>query len=90
MKLEFSVFHVNLANLFLYRLGSRFRVNETSQISDRYSVQMKAAMKQNRLVILGQMYLSMIEYPKHYYVTETQHLATKGCAKAVLRPEFSS
>ena len=41
----------------VYRLGSRFRVNETSQISERYSVQMKAAMKQKRFVMLGQMYL---------------------------------
>ena len=47
------------------RLGSRFPVNETSQISERYSVQMKTAMKQKRLVMLGQMYLSMIEYLKH-------------------------
>ena len=41
-----------------YRVGSRFRVNETSQISESYSVQMKAAMKQKKLAILGQMYLS--------------------------------
>ena len=45
------------------RLGSRFRVNETYQISDRYSVQIKAAMKQKRLVMLVQMYLSIIEFP---------------------------
>ena len=31
-------------------LGSRFRVNETSQISEDYSVQMKAAMKQKKIV----------------------------------------
>ena len=49
----------------LDRLCSRFRVNETSQISERYSVHMKVAMKQRRLAILGQMYFSMIEYPKH-------------------------
>ena len=48
-----------------YRLGSRFLVNETYQISDCYSVQMKAAMKQKRLVMLGQVYLSIIEYQKH-------------------------
>ena len=48
-----------------YRLGSRFRVNETSQISERNSVQMKAAMKQKRLAILDHMYLSMIECSKH-------------------------
>ena len=47
------------------RLGSRFRVYETSQISGRYSVQMKAAVKQKRLAMLDQMYLSMIECPKH-------------------------
>ena len=29
------------------RLGSRFCVNETSQISERYSVQMKATMKKD-------------------------------------------
>ena len=49
----------------LNRLGSRFRVNETSQIAERYSVQIKASMKQKRLVMLGQMYLSIIRYPKH-------------------------
>ena len=32
-----------------YRLGSRFRVNETSQIWERHSVQMKAAMKQKKI-----------------------------------------
>ena len=47
------------------RLGSRFRFNETSQILERYSVERKAAMKQKRLVMLGQMYLLTIEYPKH-------------------------
>ena len=47
------------------RLGSRFRINETSQISEHYSVQMKAVMKQKRLVMLGQMYFSIIEYLKH-------------------------
>ena len=41
------------------RLGSRTRVNETSQISERYSVQMKAAMKQKRLAMLDQMYLDV-------------------------------
>ena len=46
------------------KLGSRFRVNETSQILEPYSVQMKAAMKQKKIEILVQMYLSMIEYPK--------------------------
>ena len=40
---------------------SRFRVNATSQISERYSVQVKAAIKQKRLAMLDQMYLSMIE-----------------------------
>ena len=38
---------------------------ETSQISECYSVKMKAAMKQKRLVRLGQMFLTIIEYPKH-------------------------
>ena len=47
------------------RLGSRFRFNETSQILERYSVERKAAMKQKRLVMLDQMYLSMNEYQKH-------------------------
>ena len=54
----------NIAFYFVNRLGSRFRVNETSQISERYSVERKAAMKQKRLVMC-QMYLSKIEYPKH-------------------------
>ena len=45
----------------LYRLGSRFRVNETSLISERYIVQTKDAMKQKSLVLLGQRYCSMIE-----------------------------
>ena len=40
-----------------YRLGSKFRVNETS-LSEPYSVQLKAAMKQKRLVMLGKMYFS--------------------------------
>ena len=48
-----------------YRLGSRFWVNETSQISERYNDQMQAVMKQNICPMFGQMYLSMIEYPKH-------------------------
>ena len=43
------------------RLGSKI----LCQISERYSVRMKAAMKQKRLVMLGLMYLSMIWYPKH-------------------------
>ena len=71
-----------------YRLGSRFRVNETSQISERYSVQMKAAMKQKRLVMLVQMYLSMIDYPKHDW--HSAFGKKRGCATAVLRPELSS
>ena len=37
------------------RLGSRFRVNETFQISQRYSVLMKDSMKQKRLVMLDYM-----------------------------------
>ena len=48
-----------------YRLGSRFWVNETSQISERYNDQMQAVMKQNICSMFVQMYLSMIEYPKH-------------------------
>ena len=55
------------------RLGSRFRVNKTSQISERYSVQMKAAMKQKRFVILVQMYLSMIEYPEDDWDSAFSH-----------------
>ena len=56
-----------------YRLGSRVRVNETSQYLERYSVQMKAAMKQKILVLLGQMYLSMIEYPNHDWHSAFDH-----------------
>ena len=52
-------------NCNVYRQGSRFRVKETSQILERYSVKVKAIMKQKELVMLGQMYLPMIEYPKH-------------------------
>ena len=50
---------------FCYGLGSRFWVNETSQFLDRYSDQMQTAMKQKSLLMLGQMYFSMIEYSKH-------------------------
>jgi len=32
-----------------YRLGSRFHANETSQISELHSVQMKHAMKQKKI-----------------------------------------
>ena len=46
-------------------LGSRFRVNETSQTSEHYSDQMQAVMKPKSWPILDQIYLSMIEYPKH-------------------------
>ena len=62
-----------ISELHFNRLGSRFRVNETSQISERYSVQIKAPMKQKRLVMFGQMYLSMIECPKHYWHTAFSH-----------------
>ena len=71
----------------LYKQGSRFCVNATIQISKRYSGQMQASMKQKRLMMLGQMYFSMIEYPKHDW-----HVAfgTKGRAIGVqlcmLRP----
>ena len=34
------------------KIASKFCVNETSQISERYSVQIKSAMKQKRLVML--------------------------------------
>ena len=44
------------------RLNTNF--NETSQISERYSTQMKAVTMQKFLVMLGQIYLSMIECPK--------------------------
>ena len=77
-------------NLYLChynRVDSRFCINETSQISEHYSVQMKAVMKQTRLVMFGQMYISMIEYQN---MIGTQHLARKGCARAVLRPELLS
>ena len=36
------------------KVSSRFRVDEMSQISERYCVQMKAPMKQKRSVMLGQ------------------------------------
>ena len=64
---ESVLLHTNVHRLSytVNRLGSRFRVNETSQIAGCYSVQMKAAMKQKRLLMLGQMYLLMIECPKH-------------------------
>ena len=55
------------------KIASKFCVNETSQISERYSVQIKAAMKQKRFVILVQMYLSMIEYAKHDWDSEFGH-----------------
>ena len=57
---------------------------ETSQISVRYSDQIQAVMKQKSWPKLGQMYLSMIEYPPK------DCLAAKRCATSVLRPEFSS
>ena len=44
--------------------GSRFRVDKASQISERYTVQMKAAMKQKRFMILAEIYFLMIKYPK--------------------------
>ena len=64
---ESVLLHTNVHRLSytVNRLGSRFRVNETSQIAGCYSVQMKTAMKQKILLMLGQMYLSMIECPKH-------------------------
>ena len=43
---------------------------------------MKATMKQKRFMMLAEIYLSMIRYPKN---TSTQHLATKGRATAMLR-----
>ena len=51
--------------IIFYRLGSRFWVNETSQISEHYSDQMQAVMKQQSCPIVGQMYLWIIECPKH-------------------------
>ena len=73
------------------RLGSRFRVYETSQISGRYSVQMKAAVKQKRLAMLDQMYLSMIEDSKHVWLSVFGHkMLCYTDATAVLRPELSS
>ena len=48
-----------------YRLGSRFWLYETSQIPECYSVQMQAVMKQKSWPMLRQMYLSMIQYPRH-------------------------
>ena len=47
------------------RLGSRSGVNETSQISERYSDQVGAVMKQKSWLMLGQMYLSKVEYSKN-------------------------
>ena len=60
----------------LYRLGSRFWVNETPKISERYSDQMQAVMKQKKLNAQN--------------MTGTQYFATKGCATGVLRPKLSS
>ena len=42
---DYKLLTLNHANIG-YRLGSRFCVNETSQMSERYSAQMHAAMKQ--------------------------------------------
>ena len=47
------------------RLGSRFWVNETSQFSERYCDQIQAVMKQKSCPMLGQMYFSVTECPKH-------------------------
>ena len=50
-----QTFEVNYFVLSIKLQGieiSRFYVNETAQISERYSVQIKAAMKQKKLVML--------------------------------------
>ena len=49
------IFKINsILNIWLSFLTQwRFRVNETSQIAEHYSVQMKADMKQKRLVMLA-------------------------------------
>ena len=50
------------------RLGSRFWVNETSQISERYSDQMQAVMKLKSYPMSVQMCLSIVEcqeYGRH-------------------------
>ena len=52
-------------SLIVYRLGSRFWVNETSQISERYSNQRQAVMKQKSCLMLAQMHISINECPKH-------------------------
>ena len=70
---------------FTYRVGSRFRVNETSEISERYSVQMKAVTKQKICFVR-----CTSQWLNAQNMTGTQHLATKGCATALLRPELSS
>ena len=75
--------------MWLYRLGSRYLVNKTSQYSERYSDQMQAAMKQ-KVTQCYKMYLLMIEYPKPDWHAASQQLTTKGCATVVLRPELLS
>ena len=52
----------------MYRVGSRFCVNETetSQFSERHSAQMKATKKQKRQLIIGHTDISMIECLKYY------------------------
>ena len=68
--------------LHFYRLGLKFRVNETYQVSVRYSVQMKAAMKKKKFC---QVYVSIIEY-QNKNLTETKHLVEKrlcySCARS--------
>ena len=66
-----SIKHSTLTTYYIHtqlvrnRLGSRTLFNETSQFSERYSGHTPAVTKEKHQVILGQIYLLMIEYPKH-------------------------
>ena len=70
------------------RLGSRFWVNKTSQFSERYSDQMQDAMKQKKMLMLDQMYLSMIEYSKHDWHAAFDHQTLALALKKSSHKEF--
>ena len=85
--MKWLTWYLKLTRIDKNRLGSRFWVNETSQISEHYSDQIQAVMKQRSWLIFCLMYLSMIKKPKHEWHAVFD---TKICATDVLRPEFSS
>ena len=53
------------AQSLVYRLGSRFRVNETSQISERYSVYIYALTKEKKLTTVALILISTIKCQKY-------------------------